>query len=85
MKRKIFINKNGFRSKRISRVAEYILRIGLPLVLLVFFYIFHRTLTVGESERAWLYQSIPEMIEYAVMSLTIIICGAVIADFAARK
>lgn len=85
MKRKVYINKNGFELKPISKVAEYILRVGLPLMLIVFFYILHRMLTVSESERAWLFQSIPEMVEYGLMSLTIIVCGAVVADFAAGK
>lgn len=68
----------------LSKVASMIIKIGMPIITLVFLYILHQLITAPINEREWIYALAPEMIEYAVMSFTLVFCGAFIADTAEK-
>ena len=62
-----------------------ILYIGLPLMTIVFGYILFSLINAHAESSAWLYNSGYEMLEYAVMSLTLILCGSIVADIAEKR
>lgn len=68
----------------LSKLSAMIFKIGLPIITLVFLYILKLLIEAPENEIAWLLVSVPEMIEYAVMSYTLVFCGALIADAAVK-
>ena len=67
-----------------SRISLLIMRIGLPIIAFVFIYILQLLICTPENERAWLYANAYTMLEYAVMSFTLVICGALLADSAVK-
>ena len=68
-----------------SKLAGTILKIGLPLISAVFLYILFYVLNTPISERSWICSVSYEMLEYAVMSFTIILCGAILSDITFGK
>jgi len=72
--------KNKIKLSPLSSLSSIILKIGLPLISAVFLYIFFFILDTPENKRAWVASSAIAMLEYAIMSLTIIICGSLIVD-----
>lgn len=77
--------KNNIRKYTLSRVSFAILRIGLPLTALVFGYILISLARVPADSSAWLYDNGYNMLEYAVMSLTLILCGSLVTDIAEKR
>ena len=69
----------------LSRLATYILKIGLPLISLVFVYIFLLLSTAPNGDKMLLYSNGYIMLEEAVMSFTLIFCGAFLADIVAKN
>lgn len=76
--------KNKIKITPLSKISSMIFKIGLPIITLVFLYILFTVLSATEDKRAWSYASAYTMLEYAIMSFTIIICGALAADTAEK-
>lgn len=70
---------------RLSKTAGLVIRAGLPLMVLVFAYILLVLMTAPEGKTAWLYRSGYDMLEYAVMSVTLILCGGLVTDIAEKE
>ena len=77
--------KRRIRITPISNLALWIIKIGMPIIALVFFYILYRLQSVNADQMAWEYVRILSMIEYGMMSFTIVFCGAILADFAEKR
>ena len=77
MKKKIVITP-------LSKVAEMIFKIGLPAIALVFTYILKLLIEAPKNDSAWLLTTVPEMLEYAMMSYALIFCGALLADISLK-
>jgi len=65
--------------------AALIFRLGLPIAAFAFLYIFMLTATASQNEIAWLAPSIFPMLEYAVMTLSVVVCGGLFTDIAIKK
>ncbi|MBE6642477.1 MAG: hypothetical protein E7615_02350 [Ruminococcaceae bacterium] len=70
---------------QLSKLAYYILAIGLPLIVIVFSYILSLLLYTPENEKAIVLLHIFSMLEYASMSFTLVVCGALFADIVIKK
>ena len=77
--------KNKIKLSPLSKLSAVILKIGLPLMAVVFLYILFFLLEIPENKRAWVVSETIAMLEYAIMSFTIIICGSLIVDAAVKK
>lgn len=76
--------KKKIKITPLSKISSIIFKIGLPIITLVFLYILKTLIDAPIYERAWLIASVPEMIEYAMMSYALIFCGALLADSATK-
>ncbi len=77
--------KNKIKIQPLSKLSSAVLKFGLPLISVVFLYILFFILETPENKRAWVVSSTITMLEYAIMSFTIIICGALIIDAAVKN
>ncbi len=77
--------KNKIKISPFSPLAASIIKIGLPIISLIFMYILIYLIGIPENKRAWVVSSTYAMLEYAVMSFTLIVCGALIADTAVKN
>ena len=77
--------KNNIRGYTPSSTSAAILCVGLTLMTFVFGYILFSLINAPAEGSAWLYNSGYEMLEYAVMSLTLILCGSIVADIAEKR
>ena len=77
--------KTKFKISPLSKLSAAILKTGLPLISIVFLYILFYLLETPENKRAWVVCETIAMLEYAVMSFTLIICGSLIIDAAVKK
>ncbi len=74
--------KTKFKITPIKKLPQLILMIGLPLMAAVFSYILYYLLSTPVNERAGEFYTVCTMLEYAYMSLTLLICGALVVDMA---
>lgn len=70
------------KAERPVRLAENLLLFLTPPVIAAFVYIFFTLKTSNGPELAFRLREIRMMLEYAVSSLTVLICGALVADAA---
>lgn len=77
--------KNKIIISPLSKLSAIILKVGLPIMTLVFLYILFFILETPINKRAWVVSSTYAMLEYAIMSFTIIICGSLIVDAAVKN
>ncbi len=77
--------KNKIKITPLSHVSSLIIKIGMPIIAVVFVYILQLLLNTPENEKAWLYANAYTMLEYAVMSFTLVFCGALVADMALKR
>ena len=77
--------KRRIKIEPVSTLALWIIKIGMPIISLVFFYILYRLQSANADSMAWEYVRCLSMLEYAMMSFTLVFCGAIIADFAEKK
>ena len=76
--------KNRIKITPLSRISSLIIKIGMPIIAVVFIYILQLLLNTPENEKAWLYANAYTMLEYAVMSFTLVFCGALVTDMALK-
>ena len=76
--------KRSTNSPSPKKLPSLIVRIGMPLITLVFIYILHTVINTPENEKAWLYTQVYTMLEYAVMSFTLIFCAPFFTDMALK-
>ena len=69
----------------LTRGAQRILTIGLAPVALAFIYIAFTRSSLDAYDAARLLPSFFEQFEHATMSLTLIVCGALLFDIALRE
>lgn len=69
----------------LCRVSMNILKIGLAPVALVFIYIAFTHSSLDAYDAARLFPSFLLQLEHAAMSLTLVICGALLFDVASRE
>ncbi len=69
----------------LCRVSMNILKIGLAPVALTFLYIAFAHSSLDAYDSARLFPSLLSQLEHAVMSLTLIVCGALLFDAASRE
>lgn len=67
-----------------SKVSLNFFKISATFMVLVFLYILFSLLNTPENEKAWLYANAYTMLEYAVMSFTLIFCGSFLIDIALK-
>ena len=79
----IFTNK--IKIPTLKRLPSLILKIGLPIMTLVFTYILLFILNTPQNERAWIIYTGYTMLESAVMSFTLIFCGALFVDMVIKE
>ena len=84
------MNKTRFISLRylifsFSALSVKLLLIGLPTVLVYLFALLFMTLSEGDMPGYVLAHIYSPMLEYIIMTLTITIVGALVADIASRK
>jgi|GEM_PF-6054296 len=78
-------SKLNIKIPKMKRLPTLILRIGMPLITFVFTYILLFILNTPNDERAWISYTAYTMLESAVMSFTLIFCGALVADMAIKE
>ena len=71
--------------KNISKPARLILYIGLPLVVISLFYILYTLEGATPDNISWIFVKCIDMLEYAMMSLTLVVGGAFLADSVATR
>lgn len=69
----------------LTRVSALFFKVGVCIMTLVFLYIFMLLTNTPENERAWVLANVPAMLEYAFMSLTLIVCGSLVLDMAQKN
>ena len=69
----------------LSRVSMKILKVGLAPVALTFIYIAFAQSSLDAYDTARLFPSFLSQLEHAVMSLTLVICGALLKDMSYRE
>lgn len=77
--------RKKLKIRPLSRLSAYILHIGMPLMVLIFAYITAFLLNTPANERAWICYEAHSMLEHAIMSLTLILAGAFVADIAQKR
>ncbi len=79
----IMINKT--KKLTLSKLSLIFFKISSAVMVLVFLYILFSLLNTPENEKAWLYANAYTMLEYAVMSFTLVFCGSLFIDIAEKK
>ena len=84
------MNKNRFVSLRylissFSDLSVKLLLVGLPTVLVYLFALLFMTISAGDIPGYVLAHIYSPMLEYIIMTLTIPVVGALVADIASRK
>lgn len=69
----------------LTPIAFAILKHGLAVVSAVLIYIAFTTASLDEYDAARLYPLFYEQMEHAVMTLCLVVCGALLFDIAARE
>lgn len=69
----------------VSPLASRVIKIGLPLISLVFVYILLILITTPAESAVWLVHEGYSTLEAAFMSFTLILCGAVVIDLAEKN
>lgn len=69
----------------LSQVSMNILKLGLAPVALTFIYIALTRASLDAYDAARLFPSFLAQLEHAIMSLTLVICGALLFDIASRE
>lgn len=69
----------------LCRVSMNILKLGLAPVALTFIYIAFTHTSLDAYDAARLFPFFFEQLEHAVMSLTLVICGALLFDMSYRE
>ncbi len=77
--------KRRIKTEPLSNLALWIIKIGMPIISLVFFYILYRLQSADANRMAWEYVRCLSMLEYGMMSFTLVFCGAILADFAEKR
>ena len=77
--------KNKIKLPLLSKLSIGILKIGLPLIALLFFYILFQLIFTPENAKAWVLYCINDRLEYVFMSFTLIVCGALFVDMAVKS
>ena len=77
--------KKRIHIPEISPIASHIIKTGLPLITAFFLYILFTLLNAPADRSAWLTQESYSVIECALMSFTVIFCGAVVIDIADKQ
>ena len=75
---------NKIKKFTLSKVSLNFFKISAPFMVFVFLYILFSLLNAPENEKAWLYANAYTMLEYAVMSFTLVFCGSLIIDIALK-
>lgn len=70
------------KAERPVRLAENLLLFLTPTVIAAFVYIFVTLKTSSAPEIAFRFREIRMMLEYAISSLVVLFCGALVADAA---
>ena len=76
--------KNKIKITPLSKLSLMILKVGMPLISVVFFYILYELLSASANEMGWEFVRAVSMLEYALMSFVIIFCGALLVDCAEK-
>ena len=76
---------NKIKKLTLSKVSLTFFKISSAFMVVVFLYILFSLLNTPENEKAWLYANAYTMLEYAVMSFTLVFCGSVIIDIALKE
>lgn len=76
--------KKNFKKPSPKKLPSLMLKIGMPLITLVFIYILHTAISTPENEKAWLTYRVYAMLEYAIMSFTILFCAPFFTDMALK-
>lgn len=77
--------RNKIKITPLKRIPSLMLQIGLPLIAFIFSYILFYILKTPENEKAWTFYVVCSMLEYAFMSMTLIICGTLLTDMALKE
>lgn len=77
--------KKYIKTINVDRLPALLIKMGMPVITLAFLYILNSVLAVPENEKAWLYAEVYTMLEYAVMSFTLLFCGSFLSDMALRN
>ena len=77
--------KHKIKITPFTKVSSLIIKIGMPVIALVFFYILHTVTSATDNDRAWVFASAYSMLEYALMSFTLVFCGALLADISEKR
>ena len=75
---------NKIKNLTLSKVSMTFFKICSAVMVLVFLYILFLLLNTPENEKAWLYAIAYTMLEYAVMSFTLVFCGSFLIDIALK-
>ncbi len=75
---------NKIKNLTLSKVSLNFFKISSAVMVFVFLYILFLLLKTPENEKAWLYANAYTMLEYAVMSFTLVFCGSLIIDIALK-
>ncbi|MBQ4116235.1 MAG: hypothetical protein IJD37_02540 [Clostridia bacterium] len=73
---------NNIKTLTLSKLSLRFFKICSAVMVLVFLYILFSLLNTPENEKAWLYANAYTMLEYAVMSFTLVFCGSFLIDIA---
>ncbi|MBR5322113.1 MAG: hypothetical protein IKU48_01010 [Clostridia bacterium] len=76
---------NKIKNFKLSKLSLTFFKICSAFIVLVFLYILFSLINISENEKAWLYANAYTMLEYAVMSFTLVFCGSVIIDIALKE
>ena len=68
----------------LSKTAERFFTIASTLMVFVFLYLLVTLVKTPENEKAWLWANAYTMLEYAIMSFTIVFCGTFQLDVGAK-
>ena len=68
----------------LSKISLRFFKICSAVMVLVFLYILFSLLNTPENEKAWLWANAYTMLEYAIMSFTIVFCGTFLLDVGAK-
>ena len=79
------MKKTKRKIKKLSLPALLILYIGLPLVIISLFYILYTLNSATPDNISWIFVKCIDMLEYAMMSLTLVVGGAFLADAVATR
>lgn len=69
----------------LSREAERVLHIGLPIIVLELVFFLISLLRDRQNNALYVLYRYPIMLEYIMMSLTLVVIGAFLFDYLAKK